>query len=32
MNMDMTFKKNMGLYCLPLQGLEYDELIESEFQ
>ena len=30
--MEMIFKKNMGLCCLPLQGLEHDEkLIESEF-
>ena len=29
----MIFKKNMGLCCLPLQGLEHDKkLIESEFQ
>ena len=31
-SIDMTFKKNMGLCCLPLQGLEHDEeLMRSEF-
>ena len=30
--MKIMFKKNMGLCCLQLQGLEHDEdLIESEF-